>query len=116
MLKAFILRGKNHLPLKREADIEITKSDPYKMIKLATVAPYNPGGYSFSFVLDDSLGLQLDKDYSVSFSKAGRYKTLLSETFRYEYYDLKGLRLNLRLPEESTLQRHPVFSRPESRQ
>ncbi len=100
MLKAFILRGKNHLPLKSEADIEIIKSDPYKMIKLGTVAPYNPGGYSYSFVLDDSLGLQLDKDYSVSFSKAGKFKTLVSETFRYEYYDLKGLRLNLRLPEK----------------
>ena len=100
MLKAFILCGKNHLPLKREADIKITKSDPYKMIKLGTVAPYNPGGYSYSFVLDDSLGLQLDKDYTVSFSKAGKYKTLISGAFRYEYYDLKGLRLNLRLPEK----------------
>ena len=100
MLKAFILGGKNHLPLKKEVDIEITRSDPYKVIKLGTVAPYSPGGYSFSFVLDDSLGLQLDKDYTVSFSKAGKYKTLTSGNFRYEYYDLKGLKLNLRIPEK----------------
>ena len=110
MLKAFILHGKNHLPLKGEADIEITKSDPYKMIKLGTVKPYTPGGYSFSFVLDDSLGLQLDKDYTVSVSKAGKYNTLLSGNFRYEYYDLKGLRLNLRLPEKIHYKGIPFFA------
>lgn len=110
MLKAFILQGKNHLPLKREADIKITKSDPYERIKLGTVAPYTPGGFSYSFVLDDSLGLQLDKDYTVSVSKAGKYNTLLTGDFRYEYYDLKGLRLNLLLPEKVHYKGIPFFA------
>lgn len=99
MMKAFVLRGKNHIPLRKDADIKITRTDPYRMIKLGTIAPYVPGGYSYSFVLSDTLGLRLDNDYQVSISAADRYNTLVNGSFRYEYYDLKSLKLQLRVPE-----------------
>ncbi|HUW92444.1 MAG TPA: hypothetical protein VMV74_04720, partial [Bacteroidales bacterium] len=99
MLKAFILRGKNHIPLRKDTDIKIVKPESYKQVKLATIAPYTPGGYSHSFVLSDTLGLRLDKDYQVYITAAGRYRPLVSERFRYEYYDLKSLKLNSRLSE-----------------
>ncbi|MBE0666986.1 MAG: hypothetical protein IH593_04855, partial [Bacteroidales bacterium] len=109
MLKAFILRGKNHIPLRRATDIKIVKSDSYKQVKIATIEPYTPGGYSHSFVLSDTLGLRLDKDYQVYITAAGRYRPLVSERFRYEYYDLKSLKLNFRLPESVHYNGKPFF-------
>jgi len=100
MLKAFILQGKKHRPFTREVDIRLIKSDPYAAVKIGTVAPYTPGGYSFSFVPADTLGLRLDKDYQVTITPAGRHRTIESGSFRYEYYDLKGMKLNMRLPEQ----------------
>jgi len=100
MLKAFILHGKNHKPFTREVDIRLIKSDPYAAVKIGTIAPYTPGGYSFSFVPADTLDLKLDKDYMVTMSPAGRHRTIISGRFRYEYYDLKGMKLNMRLPEQ----------------
>lgn len=100
MLKAFILHGKNLRPFNREVDVRLIKSNPYAAVKLGTIAPYTPGGYSFSFVPSDTLDLKLDKDYQVTMTPAGRYGTISSGSFRYEYYDLKGMKLNMRLPEK----------------
>ena len=109
MLKAFILRGRNHIPLRKDADIKIVNTNPYKLVKLATIAPYTSGGYSYSFVLSDTLGLRLDKDYPVNISIAGKYRPLVSERFRYEYYDLKSLKLNFNLPEAAHYNGKPFF-------
>ena len=100
MLKAFILHGKNHRPFTREVDIRLIRTDPHALVKIGTIAPYTPGGYSFNFVPADTLGLKLDKDYQVTMTPAGRYRTLESGSFRYEYYDLKGMKLNMRMPEQ----------------
>lgn len=100
MLKAFILHGKNHRPFKREVDIRLIRSDPYAVVKIGTIAPYTPGGYSFSYVPADTLDLRLDKDYQVTISPAGGNRTITTGRFRYEYYDLKGMKLNMRLPDQ----------------
>ncbi len=100
MLKAFILHGKNHRTFTRDVDLRLIRRDPYEAVKIGTIAPYAPGGYTFSFVPADTLDLKLDKDYLVTMSPAGRNRTITSGTFRYEYYDLTGMKLTMRLPEQ----------------
>ncbi len=110
MLKAYVLRGKHYRPYNKEMEVRLINYNPYKKITLGTVKPYTPGGYIFSFVLEDSLDLQLDMDYAIDLNRAGRYRAITSGRFRYEYYDLTGLKLNLRLPEPVHYSGKPFFA------
>jgi len=110
MLKAFVLRGRQYRPYNRELDVKLVNYYPYKQVSLGSVKPYSPGGYTYSFVLADSLDLQLDRDYSINLSPAGKNKTISSGNFRYEYYDLKGLNLSIRLPEQAHYYGKPFFA------
>jgi hypothetical protein len=109
-LKTFILRGNRYRPYTGALDVKLVSYYPYRQTRLGTVRPYSPGGYTFSFVLEDSLNLQLDRDYEINMFPAGRDKVLSSGNFRYEYYDLKGLKLNMRLPEEAHYCGKPFFA------
>ena len=48
---------------------------------IATVQPYRAGGYEFSFVLNDSLDINLDEDYMITLEKSGSRKYDLDEYY-----------------------------------
>jgi hypothetical protein len=108
MLKAYVLTGKNKKPFQGDTDLKIQLTNPYRRVKLATLAPYTPGGYTHSFVLSDTLGLRLDDKYTVNLTPANRSRTLVSGSFIYEYYDLRSMKLVMRLP-DSVLYRGRPF-------
>lgn len=108
MLKAFVLTGKNKKPYQGETDLRIDLTNPWKRITLATLKPYAPGGYTHSFVLADTLGLRLDNRYRLTLTPSGRSRDLVSSEFRYEYYDLKSMKLVIRTP-DSVLYRGKSF-------
>lgn len=60
---------------------------------LTTLTPYRAGMFEFDFPLTDSLNLALDRDYDVSLELDGQ--SLLTRSFKYEDYELKGLTLTL---------------------
>ncbi|MHC1733164.1 MAG: carboxypeptidase-like regulatory domain-containing protein [Bacteroidales bacterium] len=109
MLKAWVLTGKNKKPFQGETDLKIYLTDPYRQVKLATLAPYVPGGYTHSFVLADTLGLRLDKDYSITMTPANRSRALVSGSFLYEYYDLRSLKLVVRTPDSVQYRGRPFI-------
>jgi len=109
MLKAWVLTGKNKKPFHGETDLNIYLTDPFRRIKIATLKPYTPGGYTHSFVLSDTLGLRLDKDYSITLSPANRSRTLVSGSFMYEYYDLRSLKLVVRTPDSVQYRGRPFI-------
>ncbi|MRR22895.1 hypothetical protein EG830_07940, partial [bacterium] len=108
MLKAFVLTGKNKKPYQGVIDLRIDLINPWKRITLATLKPYAPGGYTHSFVLADTLGLRLDNGYRLTLTPSGRSRDLVSAEFRYEYYDLKSMKLVMRTP-DSVLYRGKSF-------
>ncbi|MFN3557454.1 MAG: carboxypeptidase-like regulatory domain-containing protein [Bacteroidales bacterium] len=107
MFKAFIVNQKGR-PANRDVDVILSK--PRGEVNLGQISPYQPGGYSFNFVLHDSLELLLDRNYRISL-EVKEDKPYMQGTFRYEDYDLSLLRLNLRtLAEEQYHGRpFPVF-------
>ena len=109
MMKAFILNGKNKKPLTGDAVLTIELNNPWKQIKLATLKPYAPGGYVHSFVLADTLGLRLDTRYRLTLTPSGISRVPVSGEFRYEYYDLKSLRLVLRTPDSLQYRGRPFM-------
>ncbi|GEM_PF-935459 len=109
MLKAWVLTGKNKKPFQGETDLKIYLTDPYRQVKLATLKPYTPGGYTHSFVLSDTLGLRLDKDYSITMTPANRSRALVSGSFVYEYYDLRSLKLVVRTPDSVQYRGRPFI-------
>ncbi|MEG2181347.1 MAG: alpha-2-macroglobulin family protein, partial [Bacteroidales bacterium] len=60
---------------------------------ITTLSPYRPGMYSCDFLLTDSLNLQLDRDYIICVKNDNQ--PLVSNSFRYEDYELKGLRFTM---------------------
>jgi hypothetical protein len=109
MLKAYVLTGKNKKPFRGETDLNIYLTDPYRRIKLATLSPYTPGGYTHSFVLSDTLGLRLDNDYRITMTPANRSRALLSGSFMYEYYDLRSLKRVVRTPDSVQYRGRPFI-------
>jgi len=62
---------------------------------IAHIRPYRPGGYSWSFVLNDSLGLDLDEKYDIMLEE-NEEKVLARGQFEYEDYDLKSIHFEAR--------------------
>jgi alpha-2-macroglobulin len=93
-LKAFIISRKGKL-VNQPLNLRLNGyfGGPSKLI--GTVAPYRPGCYEYSFVLSDSLKLQLDKKYFLTLEKE-EHKDLLSGGFEYAAYELKGNSFQLR--------------------
>ncbi len=95
-LKAFIVK-ENGKPIKKELNATIYHKG--KNIKLATISPYRKGAYEASFVLHDSLDLQLDRDYRLSLESEND-EDYISNYFKYEDYELKSITLKLRTNEQ----------------
>lgn len=57
--------------------------------------PYRPGMFEYEFKLTDRMNLSLNKSYTVCFGKKDNQEHLLSDSFRYEEYNLKSALLSL---------------------
>ncbi|TFF36016.1 alpha-2-macroglobulin family protein [Mucilaginibacter psychrotolerans] len=113
--KAFILNAKSKKPIaNKNLLVKLATSDSNK--KLGTVSSYREGGFEYSFVLTDSLHLDLDEDYSVLLTdpsiepkkKTGdddddddddelnSSQVIYSGRFRFEEYELKSIHFVMR--------------------
>ncbi|MBE9602044.1 carboxypeptidase-like regulatory domain-containing protein [Pedobacter sp. MC2016-24] len=70
---------------------------------LTNLDPYREGGYTYSFVLADSLKLQLDQHYTISLEqpKGDYWETVYTGSFRYEDYELKSVSFKVRSDQKS---------------
>jgi len=103
--KAFILDRRKH-PVNQVLALRIHDT------VIAHIQPYRPGGYSWSFVLDDSLGLDLDEKYDVTLEdlagiknddedERDKRKVLARGQFGYEDYDLQSIHFEARADHET---------------
>jgi len=114
--KAFILKSKSKKPIAASRLLVRLKRDYDDNGKiLGYINSYRPGGYEYSFVLSDSLKLQLDDQYSINLEDPSsakydldRYKGDLDDEeylakrkvyssgkFRYEDYELKSIHFDM---------------------
>ena len=95
--KSFIINAKGGNLKNKSAEVILQIDGTRK--NLATINPYNNGGYEYSFLLADSLNLKLDRNYGISLeekSKKPKKAFRISNNFRYEDYELKSLDFVLR--------------------
>lgn len=87
-LKAFITSFKGK-PFRKPVTISLQQYRSPEPIKLSTIEPFHDGAYKFEFKLVDTLKLQLDNNYTIELSSRKGH-TLLSNSFRFEDYELKN--------------------------
>ncbi len=95
--KAFVLNKKGK-PVSKDLMVELWANR--KSYKLAQLSPYRKGGYSHMFTIHDSLDLKLDQYYTLSLQKPNG-KTYISESFKYEDYELSKNKVFLRTSAQS---------------
>jgi len=121
--KAFIMDRKGR-PVEGQLLLRLGDRDHTEDTVLMTVVPYRPGGYSFSFVLSDSLKLELDDDYELSLEPPRKHRRGKDEDdedddwrdrkvysvagFHYEEYDLTSIRLKARADREKQSSGEPL--------
>jgi len=117
--KAFIEDRKGH-PIDRPLLLRISGYYSDLDTVLTVVHPYRPGGFEFSFLLSDSLKLQLDKQYEITLEDpkmqdreerdmGARPKWSMARgTFRYEEYELSSIQLVARVDREENSPGNPV--------
>lgn len=112
--KAFILHQRNKKPISQQ-QLLVSLGDYRSKKTLGTVTAYREGGFAYSFVLSDSLNLDLDDNYTVDLSEIGtkatpkkdgdeeddseqerNKKVLMSGSFKYEEYELKSVKFAMR--------------------
>jgi len=94
--KAFIVNRKGK-PLNQKVMIALHTGQSRKI--LGELSPYRKGAYESVFVLHDSLGLKLDRNYTLDLQSKDE-DTYLSSSFRYEDYELKNTQLKVRLGQD----------------
>lgn len=106
--KAYILTNKGKKIAGKEVSVMLNTYGKDKV--LAQLKPYKDGGYEFSFVLADSLGLKLDRIYSVSLvaKQKDKKETLITQSFHYEDYELKSLNFAVRTDKENHKTGSPI--------
>jgi alpha-2-macroglobulin len=119
-LKAFVTTssGKH---VNRKLLLRISDKYLYKDTIITTIDPYRPGGFQYEFILNDSLGLELDDDYLVSLEElrsrkynldeyygnlneeqyALKRKVLIRGKFSYEEYELQSITFSARANKET---------------
>ena len=90
--KAFIVKKRSGKPV--NSDVQLHLSSFGKSIDLGEITPYRKGACHGYFVLDDSLGLIIDRNYHLHI-RNGRKMNYLSCSFRLEDYFLTGLKLDV---------------------
>lgn len=97
-LKSYILAD-NRKPLKKELSLQIGRYRDMKTIE--TISPYRPGSYMGEFVLEPSLGLRLDENYTLRLVDE-KGVIVAATNFKYEDYQL----LDYKLEVEPSLKNH----------
>jgi TonB-dependent SusC/RagA subfamily outer membrane receptor len=90
--KSFIVTKKGK-PVNTPADVVLYNGQ--REIKLTRLQPYAPGGFETQFQLHDSLNLRLDRFYAL-YLKRNKEKSYITNSFKYEDYELKGIKLMVR--------------------
>lgn len=101
--KAFVLKGRSHRPVAQVLDAWITADGIKK--RLGKISPDSKGAFSSSFVLNDSLRLTLDKNYTVQLGN--KNKVYRSGSFRYEEYELNSISFSMRGEKEEHSRKEP---------
>ncbi|WP_448701844.1 carboxypeptidase-like regulatory domain-containing protein [Mucilaginibacter sp. AW1-3] len=103
--KAYIFQYKSKTPVKQKTlyiRLKEAYGDAGKII--GQVNSYRDGAFESSVVLNDSLKLVLDRNYTISLENSADVKAknnvLISKNFRYEEYELKTITFNMRTNEE----------------
>ncbi|RCH56360.1 hypothetical protein DJ568_00425 [Mucilaginibacter hurinus] len=108
--KAFIINKKTNKPLAVPRVLVKLKQDYNDDIKtLGIITSYRAGAFEYSFVLSDSLDLDLDEDYKIALQQPDEparkktntgdkdnHLTYLSGDFNYEEYELKSTKFSMR--------------------
>ncbi|MFT3826316.1 MAG: carboxypeptidase-like regulatory domain-containing protein [Chitinophagaceae bacterium] len=126
-LKAFIM-NKNGSPVNRPLLLRLSNRNLDIDTILAVITPYRKGGFDYSFVVNDSLDLDLDEGYLLTLEEkssrkydlneydgdlddneyAARRKVLMRRKFEYEEYELTSTRFMARADKESHQRGNPV--------
>lgn len=92
--KALVLGKKGKPRGRKPLNVYLIKSwNNYRLID--EISPYRKGGYNYDLVLNDSLELRLDRQYSIAIGKS-EDKILKRSRFDVEDYELKSIKMNLR--------------------
>ncbi|RKR85720.1 TonB-dependent SusC/RagA subfamily outer membrane receptor [Mucilaginibacter gracilis] len=113
--KAYIFGKSNKKPVKQK-QLLIKLNTNYNKANdktIATVSSYRDGAFEREFVLNDSLKLTLDQNYTLSLidplkTTAKRTEVLITGTFRYEDYELKSVKFTARADKEEHSPGNPV--------
>lgn len=100
-LKAFVTTPKGR-PVNKTLEIFVSGYSPFVNKKIGVVSPYRDGAYVFEFILNDSLKLSLDKNYTVQL-KDKRNNRYPNQTFALEYYELNQNFFSLKPSPENKL-------------
>ncbi|NME67014.1 alpha-2-macroglobulin family protein [Flammeovirga aprica] len=96
--KTFIVHKKTGKPYDKPLSVYIGKYKKEK--KIGEIKPYEKGGYTYQFDLVDSLGLALDKVYSI-YLLDPKEKNIVNSTFKYEEYELGKNELAIRVDQKT---------------
>ncbi|MDN3580259.1 carboxypeptidase-like regulatory domain-containing protein [Mucilaginibacter flavus] len=122
--KAFILYSKSKLPIvQKKLDVLLCEgSYTSRGKKIGTVNSYRPGGFEYSFVLGDSIRLDqyynialIDPEYKRAKKDAEQEESLYNDPavvayggFKYEEYELKSTKFNLRTDKKEHWRGNPL--------
>lgn len=108
--KSFILDGRTKRPVSQKKLLVKLAGDYDEKKTIGTVNSYRDGGFEYSFVLNDSLDLDLDESYNILLADPakepkeasdddkdhGDDNAMWSGRFRYEEYELKSINFAIR--------------------
>ena len=100
-IKAFITTRRGN-PIAKTLEVFISGYSPYINKKIGVVSPYRDGAYVFEFILNDTLKLSLDKNYTVQL-KDKRNNQYPNQTFAIEHYELNQNFFSLKPAPENKL-------------
>ncbi|MBO9634040.1 MAG: hypothetical protein J7578_13070, partial [Chitinophagaceae bacterium] len=125
-LKAWV-QPINGRPVNRPLILRLTDRNLLIDTIIATIHPYRPGAYEYSFVLNDSLDLDLDENYLATLEEessrkydldeydgdnedefAMKRKVLIRNTFRHEEYELGSVSFTARTDRKKHNRNTPV--------
>lgn len=101
-MKAY-LAEKNGKPYTKPVDLHLFNFFPDNVDTILTrnLSPYRPGMYDYEFKLIDSLKLKLDQNYWMKLGTFSDRNNDVTGNFRYEDYELKGIRLSMTTSKEN---------------
>ncbi len=106
--KAFV-SNKDGKPLRKQPLIAVLNLDYNKKITLDTIQPNRKGAYDYEFVLHDSLGLKLDKYYTIKLLKQNGWDDVIQKAFKYEDYELNSIKYTIRPDAKNQLRGQPFY-------